>query len=175
MEVEVKGAQTSRRVTLLSDSSISQFDGLSRGVIDLTRAARFARTPRSYTSRQISFSSLTSKAGRNIFKSLSCQWRRVRTEGVTGFGLVLGRLQRRNQDAIENLNNSECSCRVHRTWVVVCLGTDDICDTYFRHIRKYRYRARGTHHNDAASWTSVTRLLIKDKTEARGDAATYTE
>ena len=67
-------AQTSRRMTLLSDSSISQSEGLSRGVMDLTRAATFVRTPRSYTSRQISFSSLTNKAAKNLFKSFSCQW-----------------------------------------------------------------------------------------------------
>lgn len=40
--------------------------------------------------------------------------------------------------------------------------------------RRDRHRAQGTHYNDAASWTSVTRLLVKDKTEERGDAATYT-
>lgn len=83
-------AQTSRRVTLLSDSSISQFDSLSRGVIDLTRAATFARTPRSYTSRQISFSSLTSKAAKNVFKSLSCQMEKGTNRGCDrlwfGFG-----------------------------------------------------------------------------------------
>lgn len=62
-------ARTSRRTTLLSDSSISQSEALSRGVIDLTRDATFARTPRSYTSRQISFSSLTNKAAKNVYEN----------------------------------------------------------------------------------------------------------
>ena len=39
--------------------------------------------------------------------------------------------------------------------------------------RKYRYRCRGTHHSDAASCTSVTRLLVKDKIKVRGGGAAY--
>lgn len=60
----------------------------------------------------------------------------VRTEGVAGFNLVLGRLGRQNQDPVENLNDGECSCRVHRTCIVICLGTDDICNAYSHHTER---------------------------------------
>ena len=40
------------------------------------------------------------------------------------------------QDAIENLNDRECSCRVHCTWMVIHLGTDGICDTCFRNVEQ---------------------------------------
>lgn len=107
-------------------------------------------------------------------KAFGVDGEKVRTKGVTSFGLVLGRLRRGNQDAIENLNDGECSRSVHHTWMVVCLGTDDVCNANLTMLSRYRWRTQGSHHNDAESWTSVTRLLVKDKAEARCDAATWT-
>lgn len=37
--------------------------------------------------------------------------------------------------------------------------------------RKHKYPSRVTHHNDAASCTSVTRLLVKDEINVKGGEA----